>query len=109
MSIELQQQHIRIINQLFELEKKLSGKEELVSLQRHVDRIKNTFEEIGLQVLNPQGESYNETRTDCTASISGTSISNLFIVNVIKPIVYEQQKGSRQLLQKGVVVVESKK
>ena len=106
---ELQQQHLKIINQLFELEKKLAGKDELISLQRHVDRIKNTFEEIGLQVLNPEGESYNEMRTDCTASISGISVNNLQIVNVIKPIVYEQQNGSRQLLKKGVVVVESKK
>jgi hypothetical protein len=106
--MELQQLHIRIINQLFELEKKLAGKEELSSLYRHVDRIKNTFGEMGLQVVNPEGETYSETRTDCTASISGASINNLVIVNVIKPIIYGEQQGARQLLQKGVVVVESK-
>jgi hypothetical protein len=108
MSTDLQQQHIRIINQLFELEKKLSGKEELASLYRHVDRIKNTFEEMGLQVLNPEGEPYSETRTDCSASITGSSVNNLVITSVIKPIVYGQQQGTRQLLQKGVVVVEAK-
>ena len=105
----LQQNHVKIINQLIELEKKIAGKEELLSLQRNIDRIKNTFEEMGLQVLNPLGEPYAETRTDCTASISGDSIKNLYISNVIKPIVYEQQNGSRQLLQKGVVIAETKK
>ena len=109
MSTELQQHHLKIINQLFELEKKIAGKEDMLPLQRNVDRIKNTFEEIGLQIYNPQGEPYTETRTDCTASISGDSIKNLHITNVIKPIVYEQQNGTRQLLQKGVVIAESKK
>ena len=109
MSSELRQNHVKIINQLFELEKKIAGKEELLSLLRNIERIKNTFEEMGLQVLNPIGEPYSETRTDCTASISGDSIENLYISNVIKPIVYEQQNGSRQLLQKGVVIAERKK
>ena len=109
MSTEMQQQHLRILNQVFELEKKIKGKDELASLQRNIDRIKNTFEEMGLWVYNPQGEPYTETRTDVEASISGDSMKNLQIINVIKPIVYEQNNGSRALVQKGVVVVESKK
>ncbi len=109
MSSELRQNHVKIINQLFELEKKITGKEEILSLLRNIERIKTTFEEMGLQVLNPLGEAYSETRTDCTASISGDSIENLYISNVIKPIVYEHQNGSRQLLQKGVVIAETKK
>ncbi|MDB5246125.1 MAG: hypothetical protein JWQ40_519 [Segetibacter sp.] len=109
MSSELRQNQVKIINQLFELEKKIAGKEELLSLLRNIERIKNTFEEMGLQVLNPLGEPYSETRTDCMASISGDSIEDLYISNVIKPIVYELENGSRQLLQKGVVIAETKK
>lgn len=109
MSKETQQQHVKILNQVFELEKKIKGKDELVSLQRNIDRIKNSFEELGLMMYNPQGETYTETRTDVEASISGDSAKNLQIINVIKPIVYEQNNGSRALIQKGVVVVESKR
>ena len=109
MTKEMQQQHLKILNQVFELEKKIRGKDELVSLQRNIDRIKKSFEELGLSVYNPQGEPYNETRTDVEASISGDSTKNLQIINVIKPIVYEQNNGSRALIQKGVVIVESKR
>jgi hypothetical protein len=109
MTNEFQQQHLKILNQVFELEKKIKGKDELLSLQRNVDRIKNSFEEMGLLLYNPEGESYNETRTDCEASISGTSTKNLQIINVIKPIVYHQQNGSKALIQKGVVIAETKK
>ena len=109
MSKEMQQQHLKILNQVFELERKIKGKDELVSLQRNIDRIKNSFEELGLTLYNPHGEAYNETRTDVEASISGNSTKNLQIINVIKPIVYEQKNGSRALIQKGVVIVESKR
>jgi hypothetical protein len=109
MSKEMQQQHLKIVNQVFELEKKISGKDELASLQRNIDRIKNTFEELGLSIYNPHGEPYSETRTDVEASISGDSMKNLQIINVIKPIVYEQNNGTRALVQKGIVVVESKR
>ena len=40
MSSELRQNHVKIINQLFELEKKIAGKEELLSLLRNIERIK---------------------------------------------------------------------
>jgi len=108
MSYDLQPHHLRIINQIFELEKKLAAKSDSPSLLRHIERVKEAFAEMGMVIINPEGEAYSETRTDCTASISGTELKNLVITSVIKPIVYEQKNGARQLIQKGVVVVESK-
>jgi hypothetical protein len=37
MSSELRQNHVKIINQLFELEKKIAGKEELLSLEKVIN------------------------------------------------------------------------
>jgi hypothetical protein len=38
-------------------------------------------------IHDPLGEPYNETRTDCEAEIGGNNLQNLFISNVIKPII----------------------
>ncbi|MCU0352227.1 MAG: hypothetical protein MUD08_00590 [Cytophagales bacterium] len=100
-------QHAKIINQLFEIEKKVNGKPENASIQRNIDRIKNTFEEIGLYIYNPMGESYNETRTDCEATIAGTATDDLKITSVIKPVIFEKSTVGNRIVQKGVVVVES--
>lgn len=100
--------HLRIINQFFELEKKIKSLEGADSAMRNVDRIKNYFEEMGYFVSNPIGEPYSETRTDCEASIAGTSTENLYIQEVIKPIVrYVSQNGS-QIVQKGIVIAVSR-
>jgi hypothetical protein len=92
---------LRIINQVFDIEKKSSQN---TSILRHTERIKNTFSEMGYNIHNPQGEAYSETRTDCDASIAGTQLNNLVVADVIKPIVHHQGI----IIQKGVVIVESK-
>jgi hypothetical protein len=91
---------LRIINQVFDIEKKSSQN---TSILRHTERIKNTFSEMDYNIHNPQGETYNETRTDCEASIAGSKLTNLVITDVIKPIVHHQGV----IIQKGVVIVES--
>ena len=103
-----QPQLIKIINQVFELEKKLQGKPELSGLQRHVDRIKSALDEMGWQMSNPLGEPYAETRTDCEASIAGEITGPLHIANVIKPIVYHASGQGSTIMQKGVVIVAAK-
>lgn len=100
--------HIRIINQLFELDKKTTAKPELSSLQRNVDRIKQHFEEAGYTILNPLGEAYHETRIDYEASITGDMAPEMEIVNVIKPVVYYTAGGQKSILQKGVVIAAAK-
>jgi hypothetical protein len=101
-------QHLKIINQFFEIEKKLAALNGAESTQRNVERIKSYFEEMGYQIHNPMGESYSETRTDCEASIAGASAENLYINEVIKPIVRYLQEGQPQIIQKGIVITKSR-
>jgi len=67
---------------------------------------------IGLSYLNPLGESYNDTRTDCEATIAGTEVENLEIIEVIKPIIFyayqENDKTMKIIVQPAVVIVQSK-
>jgi hypothetical protein len=57
---------------------------------------------------NPMGEKYAETRTDCEASISGRISDKMIINQVIKPVIYKQEEGTRMLVQKAIVIVEGK-
>jgi hypothetical protein len=99
--------HLRIINQLHEIEKKLNALAGAEGIQRNVTRIKGYFADMGYRIHNPQAEPYPDTRTDCEASIMGTSSENLFVDEVIKPIVHFDGDGDPRIIQKGVVIVKS--
>jgi hypothetical protein len=92
---------INIINQVFEIEKK-----SVANIQRNVDRIKIELEELGYTWHNPDGEKWDETRTDCEANISGKLKSKMVISNVVKPIIYQITDSSKKVVQKAIVVVE---
>ena len=70
------------------------------------------FKDVGLTYHNPLGESYTDTRTDCEATISGTSVENLGIIEVIKPIIFCSYKINentiKDIAQPAVVIVQSK-
>ena len=100
-------QQLNIINQFFEIERKLQAGTGSESFSRNFDRIRRYFEEMGYRIHNPAGEPYNETRTDCEASISGDSVENLRIREVIKPVVVLLQNGQATIVQKAVVIVAS--
>lgn len=115
------QQYLDLVNQVFDIEKKLSLIKEENSIQRNINRLKDLVENelfkgtggtIGLAYHNPLGEIYSDTRTDCEASIAGTSADNLEIVEVIRPIIYysyiEDDKIIKTIVQKAVVVAKSK-
>lgn len=102
-SIEI---HLRMINQLYELEKKIAKLSEANSLNRNLKRIKSGFESLGYVMETPIGEAYDETRTDCEATIVGTQTENLIIREVIKPIIYIDEEGTKQIVQRGVVIAE---
>lgn len=103
--------YIDLLDQIFEIEKKVEGLSESNSISRNVSRLKEIFEQFesdgGLFYHNPIGESYNETRTDIEASIAGSSADNLVITEVIKPIVRLRKGGITFIARKGIVVVES--
>ena len=110
--------YFELLDQLFEIERKLENIEESNSISRNLNKMKDIFEtnlfssstssEIGFTYHNPIGESYNETRLDLEASIAGNSTDNLVIKEVIKPIIRYKSGGSTLIARKGVVVVESK-
>ena len=110
--------YFELLDQLFEIERKLENIEESNSIARNLNKMKDIFEtnlfssstssEIGFTYHNPIGESYNETRLDLEASIAGNSTENLIIKEVIKPIIRYKSGGSTLIARKGVVVVESK-
>lgn len=109
MLISNQDHILKVINQVFELERKTSGKDEFNGLQRNLTRIKDAFADMGLHWASPLGEAYNDTRTDCEASIAGESSENLYISEVMKPIVWVKEGGLSYIIQKAVVIAESQK
>lgn len=100
----MQSTHIRIINQLFELEKKIQRSADAVTLQRPVDRIKEALTELGYQSHNPLGEPCNETRTDLEVNIVGNEVQDLVVTDVIKPIIFYKEGDKTTILQKGIVI-----
>ena len=94
-------------NLVFELEKKLTVNDS-PAIKRNVERMRVVLEEAGIMMLNPMGDAYQETRTDLEANLVSPAKGALFVVDVIKPVLYAQQEQGRTLLQKGVVIVGSK-
>ena len=99
---------IKMANLVFELEKKLSAAQPSTGMLRNIERMKTVLEEAGLLLLNPQGEPYHEARTDLEASITGSASGKLYVLDIIKPIIYTQQEAARSLLQKGMVIIGNK-
>ena len=115
------------LNQLYELERKLKKQDDTANLSRNIGKIKDAFAEegplgldaaggqrrIGLAYEDPLGQPCNETRTDLEATISGSGTENLVVVEVIKPIIRTIITDSAgkfyQVVQKGIVTVESRK
>ena len=98
---------LRVINQLFEAEKKAARIEGAAGLQKNLERMRGALEEIGFVIVNPQGEAYNESRTDCECSIAGDISKPLFIGDVLKPAVYLNENGARSLIQKAIVIASN--
>lgn len=116
--IKVTKAYLDILNQVFEIEKKLSMLQEPNSIQRNVNKLKEIMENdiaaqssdgiTGFVYHNPMGEDYNITRTDCEASIAGESTEDLQITEVIKPIIRFRNGGANIIVQKAIVIVKSK-
>jgi len=105
--------YIDILDQVFEIEKKLASIEQSNSISRNINRLKELMaainDDAGLSYEVPLGEAFNETRNDVEASISGDSAENLVITEVIKPIIRYRKGGIALIARKGVVIVQSAK
>lgn len=120
VTVKVPQAYLDFMNQIFEIEKKATNLKEENSIQRNLNKMKGILEEeffkgsstIGLTYHNPLGESYSDTRTDCEATISGTGVENLEIIEVVKPIIFyayhENERVIKVIVQPAVVIVQSK-
>ena len=109
--------YFELLDQVFEIERKIEQISEQNSINRNLLKIKDLIEfsifidpsgqQSGLTYYNPIGEAYNETRLDLEASISGDSVENLVVKEVIKPIIRYKSGSATLIARKGVVIVES--
>lgn len=118
LNFKLYRPYFELLDQLFEVERKLEKINESNSISRNLTKMKEIFENLlfsntsnpnyGFTYHDPIGESYNETRLDLEASIAGNSSENLVVAEVIKPIIRYKSGSITLIARKGVVVVESK-
>lgn len=115
ITIKVPQSYLDFINQIFEIEKKVNNLREENSITRNINKIKGMMEDEffkGFTYINPLGEDYSDTRTDCEATIAGNGTENLEIIEVIKPIIYysykDNEKFMKVIAQPAVVIVKSK-
>jgi len=99
---------LSILNNLYEIDKKLQLHGDVANASRNVAKMKDTLEELGLFYEDPMGQPFKETRTDLEATISGSGTDDLVVVEVIKPIVRYGKRDFSRITQKGIVIVESK-
>lgn len=97
---------LHIINQLFEMQAKIRDLGQSSSFERNFNRLFSIFEEDGFLIQDPTNEMYNDSRTDCEASIIGNVSSKMKITKTLKPIIYKKAGDNVQLVQKAVVLVE---
>ena len=98
---------IKLINQIFDIERKVVAGN-VDALERNIDRIKHDLSEAGIRFIDPTGEPYTDTRTDCDASIIGEASKNLVITKTVKPIIIHEGIDGLELIQKATVIVEGK-
>lgn len=116
--IEVPKWTLTLLNNLYEIEKKLIIHGDNGNARRNVEKIKDilTDEHIfghGAKLFyeDPLNQVFKETRIDLEATISGEGTENLIVTEVFKPIIRcEISSGNEKysrVVQKGIVVVES--
>lgn len=105
--IEIPKFVLQVLNNLCDIERKLSIHGDPGNARRNVERIKETIEDIKIFYEDPMGQSFSETRTDLEATITGAGSDDLKVVEVIKPIIRYGDKNFSRVIQKGIVIVQS--
>lgn len=106
-AIEVPRWALTLMNNLYEIERKLSIHGDPGNASRNVEKMKDAFAGEGLFYEDPMGEPFKETRTDLDATISGSGTENLVVVEVIKPIIRAGETAFSRVAQKGIVLVQS--
>jgi hypothetical protein len=98
---------VKVLNNLFEIERKLTLHGDHGSISRNVEKIKDAIRDTGYFYEDPTGQAFRETRTDLEATISGDRIENLYVSEVMKPIIRCGLHELSMVVQKGIVVVQA--
>ena len=99
---------LTLLNNLYEIERKLSAHGDPGNLGRNVEKIKDAVMGEGLFYEDPLGQPFKETRTDLDATISGHNTEDLIVAEVIKPIIRAGRAEFSRVVQKGIVIVQAK-
>jgi hypothetical protein len=99
---------LQTLNQVYEIERKLSLHGDSANLLRNVERIKDAFASQELFYEDPMGQPFSETRTDLEASIAGAGADDLVVTEVIKPIIRAGKQAYSVVVQRGIVVVKTR-
>lgn len=105
--VELEKWVQQVLNNLYEVENKLSRAGDPGNALRNVARMKEALASAHVFYEDPFGQSFVETRTDLEATISGAGTENLRVVEVIKPIIRAGDASYSRVVQKGIVVVQA--
>ena len=105
--IEVPRWALTLMNNLYEVERKLALHGDPGNAFRNVEKMKDAFGGEGLFYEDPMGQPFRETRTDLEATISGEGTENLMVVEVIKPIIRGGSTDFSRVVQKGIVLVQS--
>ena len=108
MPVEAPKWALTLMNNLYEVERKLAVHGDPGNASRNIEKMKDALKDEGLFYEDPMRQSFKETRTDLEATITGKSTENLIVVEVIKPIVRYGGKDFSRVVQKGIVLVQSK-
>ena len=100
---------LKVLNNIYDIERKIKIHGDVGNIKRNIEKIKENFENEKIFYDDPMGGLFVETRTDLDVSIAGEGVENLYVVEVIKPIVRIGNKDYSRVIQKGIVVVETKK
>jgi len=107
-AMEIPKSILATLNNLYEIEKKLALHGDAGNAKRNIDKMKDIFAEMGVFYDDPMGQEFKETRTDLDATISGSGTDNLVVVEVIKPIIRAGDAAFSKVVQRGIVVLESR-
>jgi hypothetical protein len=98
---------LSVLRNLYEIERKLALHGDAGNAGRNVQRIRELFADLELFYEDPLGQSFDETRTDLEATISGPAVADLVVVEVIRPIIRHGTRAHSRVVQKGIVVVRA--
>lgn len=108
LTIQIPKGALVLLNNLYEVERKLAIHGDPGNASRNVEKMKDALRSEGLFYEDQMGQLFKETRTDLDATISGTGTENLVVTEVIKPIIRVGEDKFSKVVQKGIVVVQSR-